>query len=125
MSRIPTDNIVQLPKRTKGNVTGPLTVVHNYGGCRHAHTEVDEKKAEVTCRDCGEKINPIWLLMQLATEDRMLRDRWASMKAELRLMGERVRTKCQHCGQLTRVSIRANASELQKLAGEIKREEAP
>ncbi|APP85429.1 hypothetical protein CFBP498_38110 [Xanthomonas hortorum pv. vitians] len=123
MSRIPTDNIVQLPKRTKGDVTGPLTVVHNYGGCRHAHTEVDEKKAEVTCRDCGEKINPIWLLMQLATEDRMLRDRWASMKAELSLMGERVKTKCQHCGQMTRIRSNASSTEISRVADQIKREE--
>lgn len=123
MKDISTDNIVQLPKRRKEEAEGPLTVVHGYGGCQHRHTEIDEKKAEVTCRDCCEKVNPIWLLMMLATEDRVLRDRWAGMKAELRLMGDRVRTKCQHCGQMTRVKPRATTSELQAVAEQIKREE--
>lgn len=114
--------IVQLPVRKKGVPEGPLTVVHGYGGCQHRHFEVNERKAEVTCADCGEKLNPIWVLMLLATEDRVLRDRWAGMRAEVQLLGKRLRTKCRHCGQMTPVHCKATQEEVRQLAERIKDE---
>lgn len=120
-----TENVTPFPRRKKGAPRGPLEVVHQYGGCQHAHMELCEKKAEVTCGDCGEKLNPIWVLMRIATDDRMLTDRWAGMKAELRLMGERTRVKCRHCQRFTPVGSRATTNEVQQLAERIKREEMP
>ncbi|MDC7805546.1 hypothetical protein PQS31_01705 [Luteimonas sp BLCC-B24] len=118
------EKVVQLPKRKKPDADGPLSIVHSYGGCQHAHTEVDEKKSEVTCRDCGEKLNPIWVLVRIANEDRILRDRWAGMRAELKLMSGRVRTKCQHCGEMTRIRSRASSADIRALAEQMKAEDA-
>lgn len=115
--------VVKLPVRPKPAAEAPLQTVHTYGKCRHLHTLVDERAAEVTCADCGEKLNPIWVLTQLATEDRILRDRWAAMRAEVRLLGERTRVKCRHCSQFTPIPTRARSEDLRALAERIKREE--
>lgn len=120
-----TDNITRLPRRKKGEPMGPVDVVLNYGGCQHAHVQVCEKEAEVTCGDCGKKLNPIWVLMRIATDDRVLTDRWARMRADIRLMGERTRVKCRHCKQFTPVYSRATVNEVCQLAERIKRDEAP
>ena len=126
MIEIPIDDtVVRLPTRTKPTDDSPLKVVHKLGKCRHMRAEVDERLAEVTCRDCGEKLNPIWVLMQLATEDRILHDRWAAMRAEVRLLGERTRVKCRHCEKFTPVPSQARVTDLQALAEQIKREESP
>jgi len=118
-----TDNITKLPRRKKGEPEGPISVVHGYGGCQHVHVEVCEKEAEVTCRDCKVKLNPIWVLMRIATDDRVLVDRWAGMKAEIRLMGNRTRVKCRHCEKFTPVTSNAPMSEVLQLVDKIKKEE--
>lgn len=118
-----TDNVTPLPRKKKRDPKGPVEIVHDYGGCRHAHVEVCEKSAEVTCRDCKEKLNPIWVLMRIATDDRMLVDRWAGMRAELQLMRTRTRVKCRHCHQFTPVSSTATSAQVMELAEKIKREE--
>lgn len=120
-----TDNVTLLPRKAKRRSKAPLEVVHNYGGCRHEHVEVSEKAAEVTCATCKEKLNPIWVLMRIATDDRVLVDRWAEMKAELRLMRDRKRVKCQHCDKFTPVPSRAGVLQVMELAQKIKSEEAP
>lgn len=116
------DNIVNLPRRKKGEPTGPVEVVYDYGKCQHAHVEVCEKKAECICRDCGEKLNPIWVLMRIATDDRIFVDRWAGMKAEMQLMQGRMRVKCRHCGKFTPVESRATSAEVMQLAQKFKHE---
>lgn len=118
------DNIVHLPKKPKPAATGPLTVVHSYGKCQHQRVEVDEKLAEVRCTDCNEKLNPVNVLIMLSREDDRLRDRWAVMRAEIRLLGERTRTKCDHCGKFTRVKLRANYQEVREMTEKIKAEES-
>ena len=116
-------SILPTAKRTKVEVP-PLEVVHSYQ-CRHGRFLVDEKKAEVECGLCHEKLNPIWVLTQIATDDRILRDRWAGMKAEVQLLTERVRTKCDHCGKMTRIRSNVRDMDLRALAEKIKAGEAP
>ena len=118
-----TDNITNLPRRKKGAPKGPLEVVHGYGGCQHTHIEVSEKEAEVTCRDCKVKLNPIWVLMRIATDDLMLTDRWVSMKAEISLMRERKRVKCKHCNQFTPIPSHVSTNEIRNIADKIRRED--
>lgn len=118
-----TDNVTTLPRKAKKGPKGPIEVVHNHGGCRHEHVLVCEKAAEVTCADCKEKLNPIWVLMRIATDDRVLVDRWASLKAELRLMRERTRVKCRHCDKFTQIASGASQFKVLELAQQIKLEE--
>lgn len=117
--------VVEFPKRPKARDTKPLTMVQFDGGCRHLQVIVDEKKAEVECAHCHEKLNPIWVLGQYAREDDRLVNRWASLRAEARLLQDRVRTTCQHCQKMTRITSSVGAYALQDLVEKIKREEGP
>lgn len=118
------EKVVSLPVKPKKRSRAPLTIAYGYGGCQHPRVEVCEKNAEVTCQDCGAKLNPIWVLMRIAQDDRILVDRWASMKAEIATMGKRTRTKCRHCGQFTPVHSNANAYEIGEKAGRLREEKS-
>jgi hypothetical protein len=77
-------------------------------GCTHYNAAyiVDETLAEVECGKCGAKLNPIWVLARLATEDRRYLDAQRRYQEEMARLSERERTKCEHCGHMTRISHR-------------------
>ena len=114
-------NVTVLPVKKREPLENVLSVVHSYK-CRHPHFEVDEKLAEVTCRACGEKMNPMWVLIQIAHDERRLTDRLLSLRTECRLLEGRVRTKCQHCKKMTRIHSSVTSAEAQKVADEIRKE---
>jgi ribosomal protein S27E len=72
-------------------------------GCFHDSFVVDETKDTVECAKCGEKLNPMWVLNYLAGRDRNMADNWKRSREAMNLLHERSRTKCQHCGQMTRI----------------------
>lgn len=71
--------------------------------CQHNRVQVDAELAEVECKDCGAKLNAIAVLVRYATEESRLSQRIEAMKTEREKLEKRVRCKCQHCGQMTRV----------------------
>jgi predicted RNA-binding Zn-ribbon protein involved in translation (DUF1610 family) len=115
------DKVTPLPVKKREGSANVLTVVHSYR-CRHSRFEVDEKLAEVTCRDCGEKMSPMWVLIQIAYEERTLNDRLIALKTECQLLSGRVRTKCDHCGKMTRIRSNVTTAEAQKVAEKIRKE---
>ncbi len=56
------------------------------------------------CADCKEKLNPMWALQQLSRAEHRYHELHARYHDELKRLGERSRTKCQHCDQMTRIS---------------------
>jgi hypothetical protein len=99
------DNVTVLPVAPRKNLgdervftTVPLTT------CWHKRYIVDDKAAEVTCVDCKEKLNPMWVLQQLCNAEHRYHELHARYHDELKRLGERSRTKCQHCGEMTRIS---------------------
>ncbi|MFP4891245.1 hypothetical protein [Paraburkholderia sp. EG304] len=81
-----------------------LKAVHS-GQCWHGQGYlVDDKLAEVTCAACGEKLNPLWVLTQLAYRENRFHELHERYQDELARLAERERTKCQHCGNMTRIS---------------------
>lgn len=116
-------NITVLPVKKREVGENVLSVVH-HNTCWHPHFEVDEKLAEVTCRACGEKMNPMWVLIQIAHNERVLRDRLLSLRTECRLLEGRVRTKCEHCKKMTRIHSNVTNAETQKMSDQIKKENA-
>lgn len=74
--------------------------------CWHGPYEIDEAAAEVTCKACGEKLNPVWVLKQLAHKESRYHETAARYQDEMRRLTERSRTKCEHCRRLTRISGR-------------------
>lgn len=117
------DNVLALPGRKRPKGKGPLTVVMRTG-CHHGAFEVDDRAAEVTCGLCGEKLNPIWVLHRIATDDRVLRDSWLTMRAEMALLRERKRCKCEHCGKMTPVRLNLSAHALETMREAIRKKDS-
>lgn len=107
------DKIKRLPVKFKPQVPEERTLVRPYevakfGGCLHLFCGyvVDEALAEVECGKCGAKLNPMWVLQRLANEDRRMAESQERYQDEQRRLAERSRTKCDHCGKMTRISRR-------------------
>ena len=97
---------------------GPmLRIVHSggRGDCDHRWTFVDgrmrsvqylirEGETEVECGNCGTRLDPMFVLKRLAHEETKWLEARATYAEEMKRLGERSRTKCQHCGQMTRIS---------------------
>jgi hypothetical protein len=107
------DTIARLPVRFRERLPDERTLMqlHEVSGppkCQHLFAQylVDPAAAEVECGRCGEKLNPMWVLDQLAKNDRRMAESQAAAKAMRERLEERSRTKCQHCGGMTRISRR-------------------
>lgn len=71
--------------------------------CYHEAFVVDQEKSEVECAKCGEKLNPMWVLSYLAGQDRRMAENHAYAQESMSRLADRSRTKCQHCGKMTRI----------------------
>lgn len=107
------DNVSKLPVRFKKPVPEDRTLVLAWEAskgqkCSHLLTTyiVSACDAEVECEKCGTKLNPMWVLTKLATEDRRLEDARRYHAEETARLAERSRTKCEHCAKMTRISHR-------------------
>ena len=84
-------------------VAGPNAAFAREGQCRHLNISVHEDRTDVVCRDCGEKLNPIWVLTRMAKEETKWSLRRAEFIAAREALAVRQRCKCQHCGKMTRI----------------------
>lgn len=74
---------------------------YSSGNCKHRRFLIDSKKALVECADCGDQLNPMWVLETLCDEEtRYMREkkRYSELLDELR---KRSKCKCNHCGKFT------------------------
>lgn len=95
-------NVTQLPVRLKD--TGTIVqVVHDYSGCQHRRAIVDAKLAELSCADCGVKINPIQFLVTIAAEERMLGVRERGIALARAALEARSKCRCTKCGEWTEI----------------------
>jgi hypothetical protein len=106
-------NVTKLPVRFKNPVPEERTVVlphevQRSGKCLHFMKGyiVDEALAEVECGGCGAKLNPMWVLVRLALEDRRMQEAANRYQEEMKRLDERSKTKCRSCGKMTPVSWR-------------------
>ncbi|WP_174301403.1 hypothetical protein [Caulobacter sp. S45] len=104
-------NVTKLPVQFKTPMPADRTLLSPFevqrgGGCSHYLTGyiVDPTLAEVECGGCGAKLNPMWVLTRLATEDRRMAEAQARYQDEQRRLRERSRTKCRSCGAMTPIS---------------------
>lgn len=101
--------VTRLPVRFKAPAPPERTLVRPYevgkrDACHHESFVVDETKAEVECATCGTKLNPMWVLQHLASEERSFHDTHKRYVEEMERLSERSSTKCRHCGKMTRIS---------------------
>lgn len=102
------DKIARLPVKFKKPPAESRTLftpweVVNSKPCFHDQFVVDQKKDAVECARCGEKLNPMWVLSHLATRDRNMADNFERAHEAMDRLEQRVRTKCDHCGKMTRI----------------------
>ena len=102
-------NVTALPVEHKEPANGPLMLVPPpMNGCQHTFTSytVDLRAGRCTCKACGGEVSPMFVLEQLMREEsRWQRSRRAYID-EMKRLDERSKTKCRHCGQMTRISTR-------------------
>ena len=100
------DKIKELPVRFKERPSEGvyLTLSRTIGKCYHGQYEVDDAKAEVVCTKCKEKIDPMVVLREMAHKETGWHRARIIYQEEMKRLEERARTKCQHCGKLTRIS---------------------
>jgi len=76
--------------------------------CQHDCALVDEDLWQIECAECGEILDPIHYLMEIAKEERMVKFRLDGMKAEYERIKDalknRTRTRCEHCGKQTKIT---------------------
>lgn len=103
----PPENVLQLKVPFKKPAPEDVVLIVERTKCMHfGRFLVDATKAEVTCRDCGEKLNPMFVLGRLASEETRWHESFKRYQGQMKRLNERSRTKCQHCGQMTRISGR-------------------
>lgn len=113
------DNVVELPIKAKAkrDENGPmLTVIDSWPeGCNHkwrvtgfktqdAHYLIREGETEVECGLCGTRLDPMFVLRQMAHYETQWHRGRARYLDEMKRLKERSRTKCTHCGNMTKIS---------------------
>lgn len=96
--------VVDLGVKFKKPLPEDLTLIVGYPKCFHGPFIVDSDNAEVTCAKCKEKLNPMVVLHRLAIKESQYRAAAERYQEEMKRINERARTKCQHCGKITRIS---------------------
>lgn len=80
-----------------------LSLVPRYTGCINHSYIIDAEAKEVTCSKCTKTFDPMSVLVDLARHE----SRWFEHKRqyvqEMKRLDEKSRTKCQHCGKMTRL----------------------
>lgn len=105
------DNVTKLPVKYKKAAPEDRTLVRpwevqRHGQCLHGVYVVDQTKLEVECAKCGEKLNPMWVLVDLCNKDATMHEAQKRYAEEMKRLDERSKTKCHHCGKMTRISRR-------------------
>ena len=68
--------------------------------------EVDDKAGKCKCLRCGGEVSPMFVLEQLMRQESTWMRTRAAYQDKMKRLDERSSTKCQHCGQMTRISRR-------------------
>jgi predicted RNA-binding Zn-ribbon protein involved in translation (DUF1610 family) len=97
------NNVIKIQPRVKSHDENrpPLEPVF-FRECEHKRFFVDDALDEVECQDCGERMNPIWVLKQIANRQSSLAmelsDFRGRVKRQRRELESRKRFKCGECG---------------------------
>jgi hypothetical protein len=117
--KIPTDdNVTKLPVRKKSEGRPVELVQKAVSGCKHLRVEVDPELAELTCRDCKVKLNPIQYIVSIAQQFVRWEYEYERIKVARAQLAERKQCRCTKCGEMTEVRHVSNR-ELAKIKGQL------
>lgn len=112
------DNVTKLPVRKKSEGRPVELVQKLLNDCKHMRVAIDPELAELTCRDCQQKLNPIQYITRIAQQFSTWeheRERIREARAQL---AERKQCRCTKCGEMTEVR-RVSNRELAKIKGQL------
>lgn len=99
-------NILELPVKPRATAEeGAMLQPVPFDKCQHLFTsfEVDVDAGKCRCKKCGEEVSPMFVLEQLMkAESRWMRT-LDTYQDSMKRLAERSRTKCDHCGKMTRI----------------------
>ena len=100
-------NILQLPIKPSDRRDSKLFLVPPARDpCSHYLTqfEVDTVGGKCKCLGCGTEVSPMFVLERLMQQESQWQRNRAAYLGELARLAERSKTKCTHCGKITRIS---------------------
>ena len=104
------DDVTRLPVRFKAPPDPDKTLLRPWEvgrqTCFHQQFIVDQELEQVECATCGERLNPMWVLSRLANNEYRWNETRKNYNAEMERLNKRKRTRCTHCGEMTRISGR-------------------
>ena len=79
-----------------------------HDACRHWKSSftVDMDAGICRCKQCGGEVSAMFVLKQLMHEESRWNQTRESYQDEMKRLKARSRTKCTHCGEITRISGR-------------------
>lgn len=100
-------NILALPVKPRPNPEeGAMLQRVPANKCHHllASYEVDIDAGKCRCKACGEEVSPMFVLERLMNSESRWMQTLANYQDAMKRLAERSRTKCDHCGKMTRIS---------------------
>ena len=73
--------------------------------CHHKYV-INPEANTVYCPKCDKELNPVAVLVDLAKKESRYMQHAYTYKNEMMRLEKRSKTKCQHCGKMTRISKR-------------------
>ena len=99
------DKIVRLRAKVRRDDKGKMLEETKWNrACKHRLFKFDLALNEVECRDCHEKLSPMWVLSELAKQESIWMSSKQSYQDEMKRLSDRSRTRCDHCGKMTQIS---------------------
>lgn len=106
---IETDNVHALPLKPRpAPDEGAMLQSVPHTQCQHllATFTIDLDAGKCFCKRCAGEVSPMFVLEQLMKQESRWMQTMATYQDQMKRLAERSRTKCQHCGEMTRVSHR-------------------
>jgi hypothetical protein len=103
---VDSSNVINLHVGSGNSDLLSLVSANGVPKCLHKHVIVSEEESEVTCEDCGTKLNPIYVLGRMAREESRWEREGRRIIEARKMLSERSRCKCQHCGKITHINLK-------------------
>lgn len=89
--------------------------------CLHKSIAVNSELAQVECKDCGEKLDPLAILVRMSEEQTLwwhraseYRSRYEEYMKLDQELAHKHRCKCEHCHKMTRIDRRISELKVVK-----------
>lgn len=101
-------NVRILPVKHRPEPEGPFLKEVPLMKCRHwrGPFEIDSDAAKCKCLECGDEVSAMFVLEKLMNKESRWMQAHERYQDEQKRLAERSRTKCEHCGKITRISGR-------------------